>query len=195
MAKQLQLELSNDDRGFFRTVGFHQNEQGRRVPRKFRLGHDRQQAFLKLQALLDAWDEIPGDRGSKVWTDAAIQAALDSVPINQQASRSEISTDARMPRATAVDPHRLARRDAANAFDLWQDDRFPRRRTLGVVDYDTTLGIAATIGWTLCQPKLRIPASRPGSAYRKIATRSWHPWITGSRRPLPASSWPSMTSC
>jgi hypothetical protein len=49
-----QVVLSEDGRGFFRTIGYHLNDRGERVPRKFRLGYDRLRARRKLETLLDA---------------------------------------------------------------------------------------------------------------------------------------------
>lgn len=104
MTKLAQLKLSKDGRGFFKTIGYHQNDRAERVPRKFRLGYERHQALRKLEALLDAWDDLPGERGTKVWNDAAIEAAMDSVAVTPEPFEDGASTTT--PTATPVVPPR-----------------------------------------------------------------------------------------
>jgi hypothetical protein len=77
--KQCQSGLTRTEKGFCRTVGYYLSNDRRRVPRKFWLGRDRAAAFRKMKVLTEAWDDLPGERGEKVWTDEAVQAALGSV--------------------------------------------------------------------------------------------------------------------
>lgn len=76
MPKSCPKGLSQTDKGYCRTIGFYRNGRGQRVPRKFWLGHDRTYALRQVRSLSNAWDELPGERGEKVWTDDAIAAAL-----------------------------------------------------------------------------------------------------------------------
>jgi hypothetical protein len=71
------LKLTQTKKGFCRTIG-HYIYDGKRVPRRFWLGHDRMQAKLKVEALEEAWENLSGERGQKIWIEQAIQAALNS---------------------------------------------------------------------------------------------------------------------
>ena len=104
MANSNTLNVSKDDHGYFKTLGYQLNERAERVPRKFRLGYDRYQAIRKLKALHEAWDDLDGERGTKVWTDAAIKAALDS-----DETSPEMLADANLSAATPVVPPRPPR--------------------------------------------------------------------------------------
>ena len=79
MPKSCPSGLTKTKDGYSRTIGYYINDGGRRVPRKFRLGHDRTSAKRRVEALEDAWESLRGERGQKVWTDEAIKAALDGV--------------------------------------------------------------------------------------------------------------------
>jgi hypothetical protein len=70
--------LTQTNKGFCRTIG-HYIYGGKRVPRRFWLGHDRALAKRKVDALEAAWEMLQGERGQKVWTDEAIQAALNPI--------------------------------------------------------------------------------------------------------------------
>jgi hypothetical protein len=76
MPKRCDTGLTKNERGYSRTVGYYMHN-GKRVPRKFRLGHDRALAKRMVEALETAWEGLPGERGQKVWTEDAIQAALN----------------------------------------------------------------------------------------------------------------------
>ncbi len=58
-------KLTKTAHGFVGTIGHYRNDKGWRVPRKFRLGHDRQLARRKVGRLLEAWERLPVDRGVK----------------------------------------------------------------------------------------------------------------------------------
>jgi hypothetical protein len=92
--------LTKTDKGYCRTIGYYCNAEGRRVPRRFWLGHDRSIALRKVKALSDAWEELAGERGEKVWADETIATALDAVSLVPTAATAEMVTAA--PAAVAV---------------------------------------------------------------------------------------------
>jgi hypothetical protein len=52
MPKQCPSGLTKTStKGYSRTIGYYRSDDGRRVPRKFWLGHDRSAALRKLKAL------------------------------------------------------------------------------------------------------------------------------------------------
>ena len=78
MPKRCTSGLTKTDRGYCRTIG-HYVHDGKRAPKKFRLGYDRIQAKRKVEALEMAWEGLPGERGQKVWTDDASLPAARNV--------------------------------------------------------------------------------------------------------------------
>jgi hypothetical protein len=72
MPKSCPNGLTKTKKGYCRTIGYYRNGRGERVPRKFWLGHDRSAALGRVRALSEAWEELLGERGEKVWMAAAI---------------------------------------------------------------------------------------------------------------------------
>jgi len=101
MARQCVSGLTKTKRGFCRTVGYYLNH-GKRVPRKFWLGHDRAKALRKFKVLETAWDNLPGDRGTKVWTEEAINQALNSIALCPQPQTSSIDPTSNLPQSVPV---------------------------------------------------------------------------------------------
>src|SRR5687767_12743156 len=109
-------KLTHTSKGYCRTIG-HYNHHNKRVPKRFWLGHDRSQALRTAKVLQAAWDDLPGDRGTKVWTEDAINCTLNSITQCHQSQTFSTDPASNIPRSIPVfSPRHVPRPSPSRTF-------------------------------------------------------------------------------